>query len=77
MLSVFLLHCHDGAYGICYILAASVRHYPLMRIVGYNIPSCLALHGGATGSCVACLCLHILTPFPSFSVLRSGLLQSC
>lgn len=72
-----LLHRHDGAHGICDVLAAAMSHYPLMHIIGNDIPPCLALHGGAACSCVTCRSLHILTPFQSFSVLRQMPLQSC
>ena len=76
LLFVSLLHRHDGADGICDVLAASMLHYPLMRIVGYGIPPRLAFHGRATCSCVTCLVCHVLTPFQSILVLRPMPLQS-
>ena len=45
MLFVLLLHRHDGAHGVCDILAAAMRHYPLMRIVCNNILPSLAADG--------------------------------
>ena len=59
LLLVVLLHRHDGAHGIRDILAAAMRHYPCMRIVGYGIPSRLAFHGRTASSCVTC-CFHIV-----------------
>ena len=65
MLSI-LLHRHNGAHSICDVLAAAMRHYPCMHVIGYDIPPRLAFHCRATGSCVACLCLHILFFFNHF-----------
>ena len=45
MFFVDLLHRHNGAHGICDVLAATMRHYPLMRIVCNNILSSLAADG--------------------------------
>ena len=42
-----LLHCHDGAHGICDVLAAAMRQYPLMHVVGYGIPPRLTFHSRA------------------------------
>ena len=61
LLLVVLLHRHNGAHGICDILAAPVLEGPLMHVVGNDIPPCLAFHGRATGSCVTCCILHIFT----------------
>lgn len=44
MLSVVLLHRHDGAHGVCDVLSASVLHDPLMRIVGNDVSPRLAFH---------------------------------
>ena len=44
LLFVLLLHRHDGAHGICDVLAAAVRHYPCMHIIGHGIPPRLAFH---------------------------------
>ena len=45
LLFVAILHRHDGSHGISDILAATMRHYPLMRIVCNNILSSLAADG--------------------------------
>ena len=77
MLSVFLLHRHDGAHSICDVLAAAMRHYPCMHIVGNDISPRLAFHGRAADSCVTCLVCHVLTPFQSISIPHPARLQSC
>ena len=59
LLFVILLHRHNGAHGVCDVLAASMRQNPLMHIIGNDIPPRLAFHSGATCSCVTC-CFHIV-----------------
>ena len=44
LLLFVLLHRHNGAHSICDVLAAAMRQNPLMHIIGYDVPPCLAFH---------------------------------
>ena len=50
MLFVLLLNRHNGAHGVSDVLAASMLHDPLMRIIGNDVPPCLAFHSGSACS---------------------------